>query len=78
MSEKEYWNTWAEKHKGLEAVMIGPRPMIIYRDKFQRKALFGFLENLPKNFKIIEIGCGNGRWLKRMESLGFRNLTGVI
>src|SRR5437867_5588730 len=77
MGEKDYWNSWAVKHTGLEAVMIGSKPIIVFRDRFQKKALFGLLENLPKDFKIIEIGCGNGRWLKRMEALGFRDLTGI-
>ena len=35
-----------------------------------------FLSSLPKNIKILDVGCGYGRTLAYLSSLGFHNLTG--
>ena len=32
--------------------------------------------NLPPNAKVIDMGCGDGSFLKEMHSLGFNNLIG--
>ncbi len=41
------------------------------------KALDPILKNLPKNAKILEIGCGNGFLLKALKNLGFKNVFGL-
>lgn len=30
-----------------------------------------------KSWQILDVGCGDGNWLQRMESIGFRNLCGI-
>jgi len=35
-----------------------------------------FLSSLPKNIKILDVGCGYGRTLTYLSNLGFHNLTG--
>lgn len=35
-----------------------------------------FLSSLPKNIKILDVGCGYGRTLTYLSNLGFYNLTG--
>ncbi|MFC1651996.1 class I SAM-dependent methyltransferase [Patescibacteria group bacterium] len=35
-----------------------------------------YLSSLPKNVKILDVGCGYGRTLVYLNSLGFHNLTG--
>lgn len=36
-----------------------------------------FLSNLPKDMKILEIGCNIGAQLTGLQKLGFTNLTGI-
>ncbi|MDP2843641.1 MAG: class I SAM-dependent methyltransferase [Acetobacterium sp.] len=36
-----------------------------------------FKQLIPKNFKILEIGCGYGRILSLLEKEGYFNLSGV-
>ena len=38
-----------------------------------------FLQHLPKDksVTILEIGCGNGRYIERLRSLGYKNVTGI-
>ena len=36
-----------------------------------------FLENVPKDARILEVGSGIGLQLKALEELGFTNLTGI-
>lgn len=33
--------------------------------------------NIRKTTKILDLGCGNGTWLRQLESIGFCNLYGV-
>lgn len=41
--------------------------------------IFGWLRNmsLSKDAAVLDIGCGTGKYLKQMNQLGYRNLTGV-
>lgn len=72
MSYKNNWNDeWAD-FKGLN----------IFGKKFaesQRRIVKNFLEkeNLPKDAKILDFGCGSGRTLKMFRNLGFNNSIGV-
>jgi len=40
-------------------------------------AMNSILKKLPKNAKILEIGCGNGFVLKALMDLGFKNVSGL-
>jgi ubiquinone/menaquinone biosynthesis C-methylase UbiE len=33
--------------------------------------------NISKTSKILDLGCGSGKWLNKLSIIGFRNLTGV-
>lgn len=46
-------------------------------DKRQKKVLLEFLRGMPKNSKIIEVGCGSGRFLEFLGKNGFKNLYGI-
>lgn len=35
-----------------------------------------FLSSLPKDIKILDVGCGYGRALRYLNDMGFKNLTG--
>ncbi|HNV86098.1 MAG TPA: class I SAM-dependent methyltransferase [Candidatus Omnitrophota bacterium] len=39
--------------------------------------LHQMIENLPRESRIIDLGCGKGETLKFLHSMGFRNITGV-
>lgn len=32
---------------------------------------------LTTSSAILDVGCGSGRWLRRLEAIGFENLTGI-
>lgn len=69
---KEYWNQHSIKYlkddqNGLSAVCYSGMPMwynnfLDFFQKFVIKKLVGDLK--IKNEKILEIGCGTGRWCK--------------
>ena len=43
----------------------------------QQKVLLKYLEDMPKNAKILEVGCGSGRFLEFLEKKGYKNLYGI-
>lgn len=47
--------------------------------KSRRKYLIDLLKNIPKNSKILDIGCSSGIFLKDLENIGFHpdNLFGI-
>src|SRR3990172_10627753 len=75
---KEYWDSVAKKYKSLDAVLVpGDLPSKNqYYDSVQRKVLTRILEKLPKRLKILEIGCGVGRWCRLLAKAGL-DVTGV-
>lgn len=46
-------------------------------DKKQKNVLLKFLKDIPINAKILEIGCGSGRFLEFLESKGYKNIYGM-
>src|SRR3989344_4111552 len=75
MKDKTFWENWAKGHKGISAVIIAGKPIAIYRN-FLENIVFNSIK-LNKNDNILEIGCGNGRWIRKLENKGFKNLTGI-
>lgn len=49
----------------------------IIRDKMEKKALSHALREVQKDSKILEVGCGTGRFLEFLENSGYTNLYGV-
>ncbi len=46
-------------------------------DKKQKKVLLSYISKFPKNAKILEAGCGSGRFLEFLEKKGYKNLYGI-
>ncbi len=72
MDNKNTWNSEWEHFTGLN----------FFGKKFaegQKKAVKNFLEkeNILKNAKILDFGCGSGRTLKMFRSFGYENSIGV-
>ena len=72
MNEK---NTWNDEWKNFTELNFFGRKFA----KDQKNAVSKFLEkeNLPKNAKIVDFGCGSGRTLKMFRSLGYNNSVGA-
>jgi len=70
---KRFWNETATRFGGdtLAVVMSPTAPKIVnkIRDFFQRRALTPVLASLSGKV-VLEIGCGNGRWLSRGSRTG--------
>ena len=49
------------------SVIYGKHPLSLYLKKAELKL----------DDSILEVGCGNGRWLLEMRAAGFSNLTGI-
>lgn len=72
MANKNSWNSEWAYFNGLN----------FFGKKFaegQKNAVKKFLEkeNLPKDAKVLDFGCGSGRTLKMFRSLGYENSVGV-
>lgn len=46
-----------------------------YEEKL--KAVEEHLPNTDKSIRILDIGCGKGHYIRRLISLGYKNITGV-
>lgn len=78
MNDKERWNDWAKGRTGMEAVMMAQAPVRKYRTFIESKILLPMLEkHIDKNGSVIEIGCGNGRWMQRLEQMKIKNIIGT-
>jgi len=76
-SERDVWDMWAKEKRGSQAVMMTSGPISKYRDFIERRALVGLLsKEIENGSKIIEVGCGNGRWMKRLIGLGYNDVFG--
>ena len=42
----------------------------------EKKLIKWIIDNIAKTSCIVDIGCGNGSFLKKLHDLGFKNLTG--
>jgi SAM-dependent methyltransferase len=84
-SPREYWTELAENYaagdaKGLAPVLHPDAPQWFNRmiDGLQfraiRRALV--LANLPPGSRMLDVGCGSGRWVRRYGEMGF-SVTGV-
>src|SRR3989344_4387966 len=43
----------------------------------QQKVLLKYIKDVNKNAKILEVGCGSGRFLELLEKEGYRNIYGI-
>ncbi len=43
----------------------------------QQKVLLRYLRDISKNAKILEVGCGSGRFLEFLEKKRYKNLYGI-
>jgi len=84
-SPKEYWTGVADNFRSVDAAGLAPvlHPgapawfnRLIDRLQFRavRRALT--LADIPRGSRVLDVGCGTGRWLRRYQALGFQ-ATGV-
>jgi SAM-dependent methyltransferase len=84
-SPKEYWAGLADKFHSADAAGFAPilnpgapRWFNVYIDRLQFRAMrraLGLAEVSP-GARVLDVGCGTGRWLRRYSSLGL-DATGV-
>jgi len=78
MNDKEKWDNWAKTRTDTEAVMMASSLIRKYRDYIEKKVLLPiFKKYINKNDIVLEMGCGNGRWIKRLEENGIKKLIGI-
>ena len=84
-SPKQYWTAVADNFRSADSAGLAPvlhfdAPVWFNRliDRLQFRALLRALEiaEIPRGSRVLDVGCGTGRWLRRYESFGFRS-TGV-
>jgi len=74
-SPREYWNARAARYagegEGLAAVCSFGMPAFYngYIHALQQRALAPWLD-LPRGSRVLEIGCGVGRWTRRLAQAG--------
>jgi SAM-dependent methyltransferase len=84
-SPQEYWSKLAENHaradvEGLAPVLHPGAPLWFNHtiDKLRFRAIRGALAlaKLPPDSRVLDVGCGTGRWVRRYGEMGLR-ATGV-
>ncbi len=71
---QEYWNEVASKYKSEDAVLV-PGDIKIknqYYDSVQRKVLLKVFKQLNVGSKILDVGCGVGRWSFALAKRGMK------
>lgn len=62
---KQFWNKSAESSiyaDDIQAGMLSINKHAAYYRKYQEEAHFDKIIQLNKNMKVLEVGCGTGRW----------------
>ena len=72
-NDKDYYNHMAKQHVGIQAVMHSSKPLAWYRHFLERIVINRYLE---PDKKILDVGCGNGRFFKLFRKKGY-NICGI-
>src|SRR5215469_9794110 len=79
-SSKEYWSTLADGGNSVDALGFAPilhplAPVWFNRtiDNLQFRAVLRALKlaAVPRGARLLDVGCGTGRWVRRYGELGF-------
>jgi SAM-dependent methyltransferase len=80
-SPQEYWSELAENHAGADVEGLAPvlhpgAPLWFNHtmDKLQFRAIRRALAlaKLPADSRVLDVGCGTGRWVRRYGEMGLR------
>ena len=53
------------------------RRAMSYKEMLRRRAVFNAIGDLPRDARVLDVGCGTGRGLSYLLSAGFHHLAGV-
>jgi SAM-dependent methyltransferase len=77
---KKYWTSVAENFRSADPAGLAPvlhfgAPLWFNRliDRLQLRAFLRalLLAEMPRGSRVLDVGCGTGRWLRRYRELGF-------
>jgi ubiquinone/menaquinone biosynthesis C-methylase UbiE len=74
----EFWQNKAQKESGYSTVLLNtnlPENANIIRNQKEKEFLFDCLKN--KKYNILEIGCGNGRWVDNLKEKYINRYDGI-